>query len=164
MENTSVYESSVLGRVLIQQLRQLQKEVLSDCLLGDAQDSPLLSQCLGPGTRIGQVLQHNGQRIGMSEVVFFTGQAAVVRACAQLLGGSLALVCDMLVRIKGAMRTLFGELQEVVWRLCYWTDLLQSRFRIAGLSRATVLCSSCTNITCEKNIGPIIVLGITIAS
>ena len=33
--------------------------------------------------------------------LFFTGQAAVVRACAQLLGGSLALVCDMLVRIKG---------------------------------------------------------------
>ena len=84
VKNTSAFEASVLGRVLLQQLRQVQHTALADCLLGEAKLHPGLSQELGGPVRVAKCVQFQGATIGLSDVLLVEGQVAIVRACAQL--------------------------------------------------------------------------------
>lgn len=101
IKNTSSFESSVLARALVDQRRQIQGISLGDSLLGPAVQDERLSNALGPGTRLAKALTHRGLLVGVDDVVLFSGQAALVKACAQMQNKMLVLLVCLLSRAGG---------------------------------------------------------------
>ena len=82
IKNTSAYESSVLGRVLLEQWRQLQGCRLSHSLLGrDAVDENL-STSFGEKYRIACALQYSGLEFNEDDIVLVRGSSSAYRVSA----------------------------------------------------------------------------------
>ena len=82
VKNTSKYECSVLGRVLLEQ-RQLENCILEDTLLGQRTEEESLSRMLGKLVTIAKSLQHNGLLIGVADSIVHDRVLYVVKACVQ---------------------------------------------------------------------------------
>ena len=109
VKNTSSFESSVLARAFVEQRRQIQGISLGDSLVGPAVQDDRLSNALGPGTRLAKALTHKSLLVGVDDVVLFSGQAALVKACAQMQNKMLVLLVCLLSRTGGGSA-------HTVWR------------------------------------------------
>ena len=74
IKNTSTCESSVLGRVILEQWRQLQGCILGDCLLGQKVVEEGLSSSFGEVARVAKSLQYGGLVIGVDDLVLVVVQ------------------------------------------------------------------------------------------
>ena len=96
-KNTRVYERSVISRVIVDQMRKLQKLNVHDGLLGKAKESNLVtgSRCL-----IALGLRWCGAQCHEGDIVFVSGHPLEVHAGAEadgqvlLLGRFLSLCCQ----------------------------------------------------------------------
>ena len=103
IKNTSAYESSVLGRVLLEQWRQLQGCKLSDTLLGRDVVDDKMSASFGEAARVARALQYGGLEVNVDDILFAEGSpsAFCVTACVFLEGSSrLVLLVQLLERIS----------------------------------------------------------------
>ena len=97
IQNTDIYEASVLVRVTAEKMRRLEdKDVFA------------LNAVLGPGqqTSVGTVARDcraGGQHIAVNDVVFVDGLAVIVEACLQNAAGLYLLVrgLDKIGRVRG---------------------------------------------------------------
>ena len=101
VKNTSSYEASVLGRVMLQQLRQLQETSLADTLLGKTTSDEGLATAFGCPTVVAKSLQHGGMSIGVGDILFVEGgEVALVKACICPEAQGLSLLLAVLVRVR----------------------------------------------------------------
>lgn len=83
IKNTSSYEASVLGRVLVTQLRQLENTKKDKTLIGNTGLHAELSQQLGSAVHLGKSLLYRDTVIGVGDVLLFHGEGGIVRACGE---------------------------------------------------------------------------------
>ena len=103
IKSTSSYESSVLGRVLLEQWRQLQGCSLGDVLLGRSTVDEIVSSSFGEPARAAKSLQYAGLVIGVGDMILVRGSpsAYIVKSCVFLESTSrLLLIVGLLVTVS----------------------------------------------------------------
>ena len=83
VKNTSKYECSVLGRVLLEQQRQLESTALEDVLFDPSTTDEDISRLLGKPMTIAKRLQHKVLVIAVGDFVLHNHQIYCVKACMQ---------------------------------------------------------------------------------
>ena len=105
IQNTRNYEASVLGRVLLEQWRQLQGCNINDCLLGQDVVDDRMSSFFNAVARVAKSLQFGGLTINVGDLVLVRGwlSAFLVHACVVLEGRRrLLLLVQRLARVCSA--------------------------------------------------------------
>ena len=103
IKNTSTYESSVLGRVLLEQWRQLQGCNLEDTLVGQHAHDDTLSASVGERVRVACAVRYGGLEMSMDDLVLVKGSASAYRilGCVFLeTSNRLALLVQHLERVS----------------------------------------------------------------
>ena len=86
VKNTTSFENSVLGQVLLEQTRQLQADI-GDGLIGKVEQQPSLAKAFNAQiASVSQKLRFRGVVFGIGDVVVYNGQAAVIKACVESSG------------------------------------------------------------------------------
>ena len=83
IKNTKTYESSVLGRVLFDQWRQLQGSKLGNALVGVSETNNIFRSTFGEEVRIAHAVQYDGLVIECDDLLLVrhSSSAYIVRAC-----------------------------------------------------------------------------------
>lgn len=77
VKNTSEFEASVLGRVLLDHIRMLKTDVLKDGFTATSRPDPGISRALGANACVAKSLTFQSQRIGVGDIVFFHRRAGI---------------------------------------------------------------------------------------
>ena len=84
MKNTTTFEASVGGRILLEQMRQLADAGAAVSLEGPSMASAQMGAALGADmAQVGSRLRFHGVQLGVGDVLFLGRQPCIVRACAQ---------------------------------------------------------------------------------
>ena len=103
VDNTGALEKTTLARVVLAQLRELDKPGWSFGLLGPTESFPELAECMSAShaTSAPRLRTLDGVWVGMNDIVWVEGALAKVRACAQV-DGELQLVVSYLNNLRVA--------------------------------------------------------------
>ena len=108
IKNTRTFEASVLGRVLLEQCRQVTSAPPSRTILGGVQPCPFLQAPLMASTvNIGKGLVYDGLQVKVDDIVMFGEQVGKVVACAS--------ADDRLVLVVQSFRRMRGEKTRSQW-------------------------------------------------
>ena len=95
VKNTTTFEASVGGRILLEQMRQLADDGAAESLEGRSEACAPMGAALGADmAQVGSRLRFRGVRLGVGDVVFLGRQPCIVRACAQE-GSRLFLIVEL---------------------------------------------------------------------
>ena len=110
VKNTSIFEASVGGRILLEQTRQL-SNVRPAGLDGPQQANAAVAKPLGArACEVARRIRFQGLQVGAGDVAFWAEGAFVVRACAEA-DGRFYLLVEVLQRLAATRPT------SSTWRL-----------------------------------------------
>jgi hypothetical protein len=100
IKNTATYEASVAARVLVEQLRQLERSGADVALEGPSESSLAVGLALGAAgaVPVGAKAHCGSVLLGAGDVIFWQRESFVVRSCAMPPGG-LFLLAERLERV-----------------------------------------------------------------